>query len=174
MSKKMHLYKVLILLISMSILNACGFHLRSAVDLPEAMKKIYLQDASAKLQGAFKKSIRSSKGELVANPQQAGIIVNILEEEIDRRSISLSSRGKSTEYEINYYLTYELRDSEDKLLIPEQTIEIIKDYYDNQVDVIAKDIEGNLIRDEIYREAVRRMIDKARFELKKVDLQPST
>lgn len=170
----MRLTKVLILLISISMLNACGFKMRTAVDLPEAMKKIYLQGASSKLRNAFKSYLISSKGQLVGDPKKAGIIVNILEEKIYRRSVSLSARGKSTEYQINYYLIYELRDNNDEVLVPEQTLEIIKDYYDNQVDVIAKDIEGNLMQDEIYRQAVRGMVDKARFELKKIELQPKS
>lgn len=170
--EKMRLYKILILLICLGLLNACGFKMRGEIDLPEEMKKIYLEGASSQLKNAFSQSIRSSKGEIVSSKKQAGIIVNILEEELDRRSISLSSRGKSTEYELNYYLIYELRDDKENIVVPEKTIEIIKDYFDNQTDVIAKGIEGDIIREEIYQQAVRRIIDKTRFELKKAKLQP--
>ncbi len=170
----MRLTKVIILLSCLGLLNACGFKMRGEIDLPEAMKKIYLDGASGKLQTAFRQSIKASKGTMVRSKDQAGIIINILEEEFDRRTISLSSRGRSTEFELNYYLIYELRDAEENILVPEQTVEIIKDYFDNQSDVIAKDIEGNIIRDEIYHQAVRRIIDKTRFDLKKLELKPET
>ena len=161
---------ILTVLISLVMLASCGYKLRGAVDLPESMKKINIVGASTSLMTEFRKSIISSEGTIVDSGQEAGLTIKIVKERMDKRVLSLSSRGKSTEFELNYVVIYELQDPGGKLVIPEQTIEIIKDYFNDQRDVVAKSIEEGVIRNEIYRQAVRRIVDKARFELKKVEL----
>lgn len=164
-SKKLIMGLTLVML--MAQLTACGFKFPTAVDLPKPMRKINIKGASTELRSAFATVIKRANGELVPE-KQADIVVDILEEDLEQRVVSLNSSGNSTEFELNYYVIYELHDSENNILVPEQSLEIIKDFFNNQVDVIAKDVEGNIIRGEIYQQAVQQIIDRSRFELKKI------
>ncbi|MFA6386125.1 MAG: LPS assembly lipoprotein LptE [Candidatus Paceibacterota bacterium] len=147
------------------LLSACGYHLRGAFELPGAMKSIYLEGGSEQLRDQFKQLMSSSSGQLVSTRQGAGIVVRILGEESNRRSLSLSSRGKTNEFELYYRLEYELTNAGNVMLMERQPIEIRREYYNDQVDVMAKENEENGIRNEMYQQAVRTIANRARVAL---------
>ncbi len=151
------------------MLTACGYHLRGAIDLPEALRKMYVQGASPELSAAIDRTFRSTAGELVARPEDAGMILNVLDEYYQRRTVSLSSTGYSNEYELIYRLTFDLLDSKGAELVSNQTIEVTESYYNAQRSetLLSKDNEEIVIRQELYEEAVRTVIQRARAELKK-------
>ena len=158
-----------LLFITVLILTSCGYHLRGAIELPEALKKMYVQGASSELSAAIDRTFRATSGELVATPGEAGMILNVLDEDYQRRTVSLSSAGYSNEFELSYRLTFDLLDSEGNKLVSEQTIEVMRSYYNAQTSVtlLSKDNEEIVIRKELYEEAVRTVIQRARAELKK-------
>ena len=158
-----------LLLIAILMLTACGYHLRGALDLPEALKKMYVQGASAELSEAIKRTFRGGSGELVATPEEAGMILNVIDEDYQRRTVSLSSAGYSNEYELSYRLTFDLLDAEGNKLITEQTIEVMEAYFNAQRSetLLSKDNEEIILRQGLYEEAVLSVIRRARAELKK-------
>ena len=157
-----------VLLVTLLMLTACGYHLRGALELPEALKKMYVKGASPELSAAIERTFRGTSGELVATTDQAGMILNILDEFYQRRTISLSSTGYSNEFELIYRLSFDLLDSEGHTLVSNQTIEVMKTYYNAQSSetLLSKDNEEIVLRQELYEEAVRSVIQRARAELK--------
>ena len=151
------------------LLSACGYHLRGALQLPEAMKKIYVSGASAELSAAIAYTFRSASGELVATPAEAGMILNVIKEDYQRRTISLSNEGYSNEYELIYRLTFDLLDKNGDELVTKQTVESSKSYYNEQSSdtLISKDNEEAMLREELYTQAVRSVVERARAALKK-------
>ena len=144
---------------------ACGYHLRGSIELPEELKRIFLQGASGALHQQFKKTLKSSSGELVSAPEQAKLVINVLNEKASSRVLALSSTGRANEYELSYRIDFELYDGEGNLLVEKKTIEIRRDYFNDQEDVLAKGNETNIIWSEIYRQTVRAIVDRARFSL---------
>jgi len=114
------------------MLTACGYHLRGALELPEALKKMYVKGASAELSAAIERTFRVTSGKLVATPGEAGMILNVINEDYQRRTVSLSSSGFSNEFELTYRLTFDLLDGEGNELVSAQTIEVLKSYYNAQ------------------------------------------
>lgn len=151
------------------MLTACGYHLRGALELPEALKKMYVKGDSPELAAAFERTFRGTSGELVATAGEAGMILNVLDEFYQRRTISLSSTGYSNEFELTYRLNFDLLDGEGNTLVSNQTIEVMKTYYNAQSSetLLSKDNEEIVLRQELYDEAVRSVIQRARAELKK-------
>jgi LPS-assembly lipoprotein len=147
------------------LLSACGYHLRGALDLPENMKNIYVEGGSSPLVEQFKLVMKTSSGQLSDSRKGAGIIIKIYNETFDRRVTSLSSRGKSNEFELSYRLDYEFVDAKDALLMDRQTVDIKRDYYNDQTAVIAKDTEETGIRNEMYQQAVSAIVNRARVVL---------
>jgi LPS-assembly lipoprotein len=147
------------------LLSACGYHLRGALDLPENMKNIYVEGGSSPLVEQFKLVMKSSSGQLSDSRKGAGIIIKIYNETFDRRVTSLSSRGKSNEFELSYRMDYEFVDAKDALLMDRQTVDIKRDYYNDQTAVIAKDTEETGIRNEMYQQAVSAIVNRARVVL---------
>ena len=157
-----------LILITLLFISACGYHLRGSIDLPESLKNVYLQGASGQLGKEFKKTLRSSDGKLVDKVDEAGIVVKVTKETMRRRVLSISSTGRANEYELYYLLKFILLDAKGNELSKTQVIEIHKDYFDNQEQVLGKNIEEQVIRTEMYRQAVNAIFNRSRVALEKV------
>ena len=159
--------RLITVLLSISVM-ACGYQLRKPIELPEELKAMYVQGASGALRKELKRVVKSSDGKLVKSADEAGMIINVLEEDLRRNVLSLSNIGKATEYELYYTLIFELLNTEGKVVLPRQTIEISRDYFDDQSGdtVLGKASEENVIRLEMYKKAVRSVVDRSRSALK--------
>ena len=159
---------ILLLIVFLSV-TACGYHLRSDANLPEGMKKILLQGASSQLQETMKKRLKPSGGQLVETPAEAGIVVRVDKEKMDRRVFSLSSSGRANEYELIFNLDISLFDVEGNSLADKQKIEVSRNYFNNQDDILAKNNEELVIQDEMYKQAVQAIINRSRIALEKLN-----
>lgn len=144
------------------LLNACGYHLRGAFELPTGLKSIYLDGGSAQLQEQFKKAMELSSVPLASSADKAGIVIRISDEVSQRRVLSLASSGAANDFELDYRLNYEISDAKENVLLAQQPVEIRREYYNDQTAVIAKEAEELLIRNEMYLQAVRTMISRAK------------
>jgi len=154
----------------MFLLTACGYHLRGAIQLPEALQKIYVRGASAELTNAIATTFRSASGELVATVEEAGMVLNVINEDYQRRTISIDSSGYSNEYDLVYRLTFDLLDKHGTTFVSAQTIEVSKSYFNTQSSftVLSKGNEEAVLREELYSQAVRLVINRAKAKLKKI------
>ncbi len=147
------------------LLSACGYHLRGAFELPANMKNVYVEGGSGPLREQFKQVIRGSSAQFADSRKGAGIVIKIFNEDFNRRVLSLSSRGKSNEFELDYKLDYEFANAGDAQLMERQSVEIRREYYNDQQFMIAKDQEEAVIRNEMYQQAVRTIVNRARVVL---------
>ena len=155
------LLKKMLLAVLLVLSTGCGYHLGGTVDLPPEMKIVYFQGASPLLLGGAAQVFRSTEGKIAGSPAEAGIIVNIFNEEMLRRSLSLDSGGRAIEYELSYHLDFELLDAVGQVLMPRQELQVIRDYFNVQVQVIGKANEEVIIRQEMYQEAVKIIVRRA-------------
>jgi LPS-assembly lipoprotein len=156
------LLKKLFLAVLIMLNTGCGYHLGGKVDLPPEMKIVYFQGASPFLLGGATQVFRSTEGKIAGSPAEAGIIINVFNEEMLRRSLSLDSGGRAIEYEFSYHLNFELLDGAGQVLMPRQELQVIRDYFNVQVQVIGKANEEAIIREEMYQEAVQIIVRRAR------------
>lgn len=147
------------------LLSACGYHLRGAFELPATMKNIYVEGGSGALREQLKQVMKSSSGQLADSRKGAGIVIKIFNEDFNRRVLSLSTRGKSNEFELNYRLDYEFANAEDAPLMERQSVDVRREYYNDQQFMIAKDQEEAVIRNEMYQQAVHTIVNRARVVL---------
>jgi LPS-assembly lipoprotein len=79
--------------------------------------------------------------------------------------LSLSARGRANDFELDYRLEYELVNKANAVLLPRQSLEVRREYFNDQQEIIAKDNEEIVIRDEMYQQAVSTIINRARTVL---------
>lgn len=151
-----------IILIVTLLTTACGYHLRGAYDLPKEMKTIFLQGGSPALRDQLNSVLKSSSGKLASSPEKADIVLKVFKDGIERRVLSLSERGRSNEIELDGHLEFELLDSKNRMLVPREPVEFRREYFNDQQDVIAKDNEETVIRNEMYQQVVRTIINRGR------------
>ena len=141
--------------------SGCGYHLRGSLDLPESLRNVYLNGASNSLQTEMVSMLRASKAKLANSSSDAGIVLKVLKEDMSNRVLSIGTTGKSTESELNYYLRFQFFDNQDRPLMEEQTIEIAREYFNDQSAMLAKSNEDLTIRGEIYKQAARMLMARA-------------
>jgi LPS-assembly lipoprotein len=155
----------IVLIVALGFLSACGYHLRGSIALPEALKNMYLFGASSSLQSEMLVMVKGSKGKLATSPNDAGIVVKVLREEMRRRILSIGATGKSSEVELDYYLRFQFYDNQEKPLMDEQTIEMTREFFNDQTAVLAKDSEELVISKEIYKQAARMLLARAQIAI---------
>ena len=155
----------LAIVITALFISACGYHLRGAYDLPQAMKKIYMQGGSSLFREQFSSALKSSSGKLVDSIDEADVALTIYQDNIERRVLSLSERGRSNDIELAGRLEYELTDPKKGVLVAKNPIDFRREYFNDQQDVIAKDNEEIVIRKEMYQQVVKTIINRGRAVL---------
>lgn len=155
----------LITFISVLLISACGYHLRGAYDLPKGMKSMYVEGGSSLLREQLLAAVKSSSGQLVESPEKADVILRIFNEDIERRILSLSQRGRSNDIELAGHLEFQLLDKNNVVLIGREPIDFRREYYNDQQDVIAKGYEEMVIKKELYTQVVRTIINRGRSVL---------
>jgi LPS-assembly lipoprotein len=148
-------------------LSACGFHPRGSYALPLEMKSVYLEGGSPILREQISAQLRNSKSGLTDSRENSGIVIKLFGEQFLRRSVSLSERGKTNEYELLYRLEYEVATPKEAILLPRQPLEIRRDYFNDQQAILARDNEENVLRAEMSQQVVRTLLNQARFALEK-------
>ncbi|MBM4207899.1 MAG: hypothetical protein FJ190_07700 [Gammaproteobacteria bacterium] len=147
------------------LLASCGYHLHGAYDLPKGMKSVYLEGGSSLLREQFLTEVKTSSGKLAETPEKADVIIKILDENVERRVLSLGSSGRSNDIELAGHLEFQLIDNKKGLLIGREPVEFRREYFNDQQAIIAKDFEETVIRKELYTQAVRTIINRSRSAL---------
>ena len=163
------------LLLLGSLIGGCGFHLRKPVDLPAGMDQIYVKGLprGSRFVNYLDQTIKLSDGQVIHESSAAGLILNVYKDQMDRREVSLSQTGKANEYELTYSLDYDLQLPDGKIVLPRQSIQVIRDYFNPQINVIGKSEEEDVIRDEMYREAARTLLRRTEIALSRSDAPPA-
>ncbi len=159
------LIKKSVILIVALLLSACGYHLRGALELPAGLKNVYLEGGSGQLREQFTRAMQISSVPLASSPETAGLIVKIFGEDSQRRVLSLNSQGMANDWELGYRFYFELVDSKNKVLMAREPVEIKREYYNDQLAIIAQGNEEAVIRNEMYQQAVRSIVNRARTVL---------
>lgn len=101
----------LLLLAGMTLITACGWHLRGSVEISEKLKTPYLiADAiEPALKSEIEVSFRDAGASIVAEESAASIVVEILGGDYQRKVIAVDSEGRALTYELGYKLRYRYR-----------------------------------------------------------------
>lgn len=144
------------MLVSTLMLSACGFELRGAADL--AFKSIYIQGPNYTVSKDLRKALAINDVTIANNAKDADLLLEFLSETYDRRILSLSGRGRVTEYELLYNLNFRIGEAGGELWGPVQTIEGRRDFSYDDTQVLAKSYEETRLREDMQADAVREIM----------------
>ncbi|CAI8163039.1 MAG: LPS-assembly lipoprotein LptE [Pseudidiomarina mangrovi] len=149
----------IILLISLT-LSSCGFQLRDTYQLPASLQTYYL-DAPKFSEFA---EVVTERFELAGatrldtiNQQSSPVVIQILDDGLDRRALSLSASGQVAEYELIYSVAYVLHKSDGTVLAP-RSVEVYRDYQDDPNFALAKTREREVLVREMRDDAARALL----------------
>ena len=79
--------------------------------------------------------------------------IDVTKDLVEQRTLSVSARNIPTEYELTYTVTFSVQGSDAELLKP-QTISLSKDYSFVENELLAKEHESDILRQQMARDLV--------------------
>ncbi|GAA5316405.1 MAG: hypothetical protein AseanaTS_16090 [Candidatus Pelagadaptatus aseana] len=153
------------LLLSLSLLTACGWHLRGDLNLPSDLQSLYIDNQSQGnvTEAELNRLIAANDVTVTENRADAQYTITLSNERYERRTISVTSGGEASEYELTYEVDYSITNAEDLILVPKSTAQVIRSYSYDRDNVIAKNEEEELIRQEMKPQLASQILNRLRF-----------
>lgn len=148
------------------LVSACGFHLRNALTLPPDLGPVRVEsrDSYSPLALSLELALRRAGAEVVEVPSRDVAVLDIVSERWANMPLSVDAQGRALEYTLRYAVFFELRDADGTVRVPQQGIELTRDYVSPPENTIGTDSESEILARELRREmiaAVLRRIDAA-------------
>lgn len=92
--------------------------------------------------------------------------IEISAEKYTRRVISVDAQGRAAEYGLEFSFAFLVKDTDGKILVPLQHIQINRDFRFDPNAVLAKDNEEQQIRSDMIRRGVHQLIRRVDASMK--------
>lgn len=145
-------------------LPACGFHLRAPLQLPPDLAgvQIVARDPYSPLAQSLTRSLERAGLEVPGQRQEGMAVLRILAERWDSQAISVDQFGRGQEYSLRYAAVFRMDDADGNELVPEQVIELSREYVSLPNNATGSESEREMLARELERDmasAVLRRID---------------
>jgi LPS-assembly lipoprotein len=155
------------LLVLVSLLAGCGFHLRGAVDVPAVYQPLYIQGYGP-LVDALRARLDGSDVGQTNDPTKAGMILTIYQQKRDSRVVAVDQRGKALAYEQRYRFDFEAAGGDGTVLLPRQTLLLERTFdYNPDVSVLGEVIESEYIYQDLVDDAAGQVLLRLRAALER-------
>ncbi|MDY0014285.1 MAG: LPS assembly lipoprotein LptE [Rhodocyclaceae bacterium] len=150
--------RLLLAALAVPLLAACGFQLRGAQPLP--FSSIHLGTGEfTELSSALKRQVEASgNAQVVSNPAEAEVRLEVLKDTRAREITSLNSAGKVREFELRRAFDFRLVDRSGAERIPRTSLLIKRTLTFSDTEVLAKEQEEALLYKEMDTDLVRQLI----------------
>ena len=140
-----------LLLLTLFMLTACGFHLRGSQSSTFNISNIYIDASNAPQLGREVKGRMKGAGVIVnESPANASYILTLKEERFEKSVLSVAAdTGKVEEFLIKYSAKMDARDNDGKQLINNETINLARDYTFDETAVLGEFSENQLLRKDL-------------------------
>lgn len=149
--------KVTIVVLTVSLLSACGFHLRGDYSVPEELNKISVTsyDQYSTFTRMMKGQLRMNDVEIVP-PAENTPNLHIISESVGERTLSLYQNTRAAEIELTFNASY-------RVTIPDLgsktfATSVTRSYLDNPLTALAKSVERDMIEDEMRKLATSQIL----------------
>lgn len=141
-------------------LSACGFHLRNALTLPTDLGpiKVTARDPYSSLAQALDRSLIGAGVPRAAADATDVATLRILSERWASTPISIDSFGRAQEYTLRYAVVFSMTDADGEDIVPQQAVELARDYLSIPTQAIGTESERDLLSKEMEREMTASII----------------
>ena len=145
-------FRNLVLALAIATAGGCGYQLRGAVSLPPDLDAIHV--AGPPEIGAALARMLDSGGIQVQAPGPARAVLRLSDERFSRRLLSVDpDTGKEREFELAYQVAFQLTDAGGEVLVPKQSVSLLRDYIFDADAVLGKSREQSVLHTEMRRDA---------------------
>ena len=155
------------LALAAALLTGCGFHLRNALSLPANLGpvRILASDPYSALAENLADGLKRAGAQAAAPGATEGVAtLQVISEQWADTPISHDQFGRAQEFTLRYAVIFTMRRADDSVVVPQQAVELGRDYLAPPVDSIGKASERELLVRELRRDmaaAILRRVDAA-------------
>ncbi|MDN3609304.1 LPS assembly lipoprotein LptE [Vibrio ostreicida] len=149
--------KLTSVVLTASLLSACGFHFRGDYSIPQELNTLSLTsyDQYSKFTRLMKAQLRMTELKVVP-PADDVPNLHLISESIGERTLSLYQNTRAAEKELTFYASY-------RVTLPDVGTTILstrvtRSYLDNPLTALAKSVERDMIEDEMRKLAATQII----------------
>ena len=151
---------VLISLVSLVMLQACGFHLRGKVELLPMFGSVYVQGNDKKLNTEVKNAFRLSDSSIVDSASAATVVVDIFQAESSREALTLDNRGKATSYSLIYTVRYRVKSVAGKVVLADTILSMNRDFNFDNTQVLQMEKQAEFLLESMRKDLALRMLNR--------------
>ncbi|NYZ62637.1 LPS assembly lipoprotein LptE [Luteimonas deserti] len=142
------------------LVSACGFHLRNALTLPPDLGPVDVVsgDPYSRLARSVERALAAAGADVAGEDAVDTAVLDIQSERWAALPASLDAQGRAQEYTLRYAVVFSMRDADGRDIVPQQAIELARDYLALPADSIGADSERELLSRELEREMTASII----------------
>ena len=150
--------RMLWLVMLCSVLGACGYQLKSAVELDTEYNKTYIQHAiTAPIYRPLSQELASQGVRLVDAAADATAKIVIVKDSLSKQIQSIGTNNRVQEYSLEYELTF-MVEYPDEVRIPEQSLFLSRDYAFDIGQITGTQAEEQVLREQLYQDMAQMII----------------
>lgn len=164
----------------LSTLAACGFHLRGQESIPTEFKAIYLRSSQpySNFMRMLRTRLQNSNVQLVDTPMAAPFILDITSESETRSEQSLSIDNRLRTYELTYSVQYQILNQKQEIVVPKATLNSKRNYTAFVEQALGTTNEESRLISDMQREIIGLMLYRlgskhTQLLLKRVQKKPT-
>ncbi len=137
------------------MLAACGFHLQGRTPLPDSFAYTYIdtKDEQTDFVQDLRKALIASGAKVIRTQGSSGATIQVHDDALTERVLSVSARNIPTEYELTYKIKFSVT-SGGKSLIEDEEISATRDFSFDEAQLLAKEREQEILREALARDLV--------------------
>ena len=128
-------------------LSGCGFHLEGRVPLPQPIRRPYIEapDQQSDFVQSLRREMLISGAHPVDSPGRATAVVDILDDAVTSRVLSVSAQNRPTEYQVTYTVRFSVS-AGGRQLLPPQQVSSMRSYSFDETLLLAKQHEESILQ----------------------------
>ena len=151
--------KKLIASLSCLVLLSCGFHLRGLALIP--FESVYIGSSNPSTTLDIKRKIEaSSKTIVLDSPRNAQATLQIIQAINTKTILSVSGTGRVREYQLHYFLSFQILDRKGLVIIPVTKIRIDRVLPFSDSAFLSSEMEEKMLVKEMQADAIIKMMDR--------------
>jgi outer membrane lipopolysaccharide assembly protein LptE/RlpB len=152
--------RVLAVLLLTAGMAACGFQLRGwDAGVAAQIDSAYVTTAGPNLMEVpLRDGLRQAGVTQAATPEQAELVVRLIDARSERRSATVGEQARVAEYETTLTVLYEITDPQGRSLVPPQWLERSRVFRIDRENVVGSREEESLLELEMQNDLVQQII----------------
>jgi LPS-assembly lipoprotein len=163
--------RFLLALVLTATLAGCGFHMRNKLMLPADTAAVQVVSSApySELAKLLRRGLQASGAQVAepdsaAEPGSTGKVaqLQVMSERWGDLPIAIDAQGRAQEYSLRYAVIFKFLREDGSELVPQQVIELSRDYVSPPTDATGTTTEREILADELRREmsaSIMRRID---------------